>query len=260
MEKRAIKILANISAFLVPSILIIPFLLRWFFEYQFTPEQYLAYSIGMASPFAALAGYLFVYLSFIHQTNQFQFEKNKMIFDQYLNTYSRILNDLEFTARFPQETIERRARIAPVTKKKTEAFELFISRIETWIVNDWPIQNSDNFESSVGISLISKREDFSFQNSTKAEAFMLIKAVAGEKHFGQYFSILEYLLNHIKDSDFPAGLIIFETLLSYEEKIFLFHYCPVMLKNDLVEYLLKNGFLQTFPKKHWEKFFKRNFW
>lgn len=259
MEKRAIKILANISAILVPSILIIPFLLRWFFEYQFTPEQYLAYSIGMASPIAALAGYLFVYLSFINQTIQSQFEKDKMIFDQFLKTYSKVLAGLEFTADLPNGSIGEPGFTKQV-QTNTEAFNLFLTRLGTWVESDWKTQNSNDFLSSVGIPLIPKRDNFSFENSNKDEAIMLIKAVAGEKSFGQYFSILEYLLNHIKDSDFPAGLIIFETLLSYEEKIFLFHYCPVMLKNDLVEYLLKNGFLQTFPKKHWEKFFKRSFW
>lgn len=260
MEKKTIKILANISATLVPAILIIPFLLRWLCDYEFTPEQYLAYSIGMASPFAALAGYLFVYLSFIHQTNQFQFEKDKMIFDQYLNTYSRILNELEFSASFPSKPFNGSPRFYQITEKKNNAFGLFRNRMISWVEFDWTKQVEEDFRKSVGIPLIPKREDFSFENSTKAEAFMLIKAVAGEKSFGQYFSILEYLLNQIKDSDFPAGLIIFETLLSYEEKIFLYHYCPVMLDGNLVNYLARNGFLKTFPQKHWEGFFKKSFW
>lgn len=245
---------------MVPAILIVPFLLRWIFDLKFTPEQYLGYSIGLASPFAALAGYLFVYLSFIHQTIQSQFEKDKMIFDQFLKTYSRVLEGLEFTANLPNGSIGGRPRFAQQTKANIEAFNLFLKRVKTWVEYDWAGQNSNSFLSNVGIPLIPKRDNYSFNNASTKEAFMLIKAVAGEKSFGQYFSILEYLLNHIKDSDFPAGLVIFETLLSYEEKIFLFHYCPVVLDEGLVDFLRKNGFLQTFPQKHWGNFFEKSFW
>lgn len=72
MNKKTIKILANTSALVVPLILVTPFLFRYTLNWIFTPEQYLSYAIGLASPLAALAGYLFVYLSFIHQQEQFE--------------------------------------------------------------------------------------------------------------------------------------------------------------------------------------------
>lgn len=260
MKKSTIQILAHLTAFCVPLILIVPFILRLFADWRFTPEQYLSYSIGMAGPLAALAGYLFVYLSFLHQSEQFEFDKNERVFAQYLSNYQDCVNNLQFTSLY---------RIGwkgpdPIRERKTEngnrVFEFFVSRIQEWIIFDWHLEDPTSFKENTGIDFIPRRNDFSLENVSKEEAKMLITAVSNEKAFGQYFTILKFLFSHSKSSNFKDFIGVFESLISYEEKVFLYHYCPVMLENDLVDYLKENKFLQSFSKKHWKRFFGKSFW
>lgn len=258
MEKKTVKILANVFALCVPIILIIPFIFKILIDWDFTPEQYLSYSIGMASPLAALAGYLFVYLSFLHQSDQFVFDKNERVFAQYLSNYQDCLNNLEFNAlaKYGSDGSKPLRK----TEKGKMALDLFVSRIQDWADIDWQNENHETFKKSTGIELIPKRENFSLENLTIEEAKMLIIAVAGEKAFGQYFTLLNFLFSHSKASNFKDFIGVFESLISYEEKVFLFHYCPIMLDNELVVFLKDNKFLQSFSEKHWSKFFEKSFW
>jgi hypothetical protein len=116
MEKSTVKLLANTTAYCVPLILIAPFVIRAIWDFDFTPEQYLAYSIGMASPLAALAGYLFVYLSFIQQTETSSFDKNERVFNQYLKIYQTCIENLEFSTLLKKGSIKGK----PNRKKTTE--------------------------------------------------------------------------------------------------------------------------------------------
>ncbi|MDN3687439.1 hypothetical protein [Cyclobacterium jeungdonense] len=85
-------------------------------------------------------------------------------------------------------------------------------------------------------------------------------AVYNEEAFGQYIFVLKFLIEHSKSSNYPEFLGLFEASISYTEKIFLFHYCPLMLKKETVNYLKNCNFLQKFPEKHYRKFFSKNYW
>ncbi len=121
MRKSTVKLLANTFALYVPTLLIVPFLVREIWDFDFSPEQYLAYSIGMASPLAALAGYLFVYLSFIQQTEIFSFDKNERVFNQYLKIYQTCLENLEFTTLIKKGSINGKPQRKLATEKGKRA-------------------------------------------------------------------------------------------------------------------------------------------
>lgn len=258
MKKNTVKLLANTTALSVPIILVVPFLIRTIWDVEFTPEQYLAYSIGMASPFAALAGYLFVYLSFIQQSEIFSFDKNERVFNQYLKIYQKCLENIEFTAlrKIGSNGGE------PIRKSRTEkgkkALNQFISRVHEYQQFDWTIEKP--LKTIDGKSLLPYRSDSNKGNLSKNEAASLINAVYNEEAFGQYIFVLKFLIDHSKSSKYPEFLGLFEASISYTEKLFLFHYCPLILTSGTVDYLKNSNFLQTFPEKHYREFFSKNYW
>jgi hypothetical protein len=258
MEKNTIKLFANAIAISVPVILIAPFLIRAIWDYHFSPEQYLAYSIGMASPLAALAGYLFVYLSFIQQTETSSFDKNERVFSQYLKIYQNCLENIEFTARMKFGTNGSKPLYRQNSEKGKMALDQFITRTQEYHQFDWTKENP--LKVFNGDSLLPYRSDSNKGNLSKIEAASLIHAVYNEEAFGQYIFVLKFLINHSKVSYYPEFLGLFEASMSYTEKVFLFHFCPLMLNNETVNYLKESNFLQNFPEKHYRKFFSKNYW
>ncbi len=95
---------------------------------------------------------------------------------------------------------------------------------------------------------------------SKKEAASLIYAVYCEEAFGQYVFVLKFLIEHSKSSNYSEFLGLFEASISYTEKVFLFHFCPLMLSEESINYLIKSNFLQKFPDKHYRKFFSKNYW
>lgn len=258
MKKNTVKLLANTTALSVPIILIVPFLIRTILDFEFTPEQYLAYSIGMASPFAALAGYLFVYLSFIQQSEIFSFDKNERVFNQYLKIYQNCLENIEFTASKKIGSNGSEPIRNSRTEKGKKALNQFISRIHEYQQFDWTIDKP--LKTVDGKSLLAYRTDSNKGNLSKKEAASLINAVYSEEAFGQYVFVLKFLIDHSKSSNYPEFLGLFEASISYTEKIFLLHFCPLMLNAETITYLKNANFLQTFPEKHYRKFFSKNYW
>jgi hypothetical protein len=258
MKKNTVKLLANTAALSVPIILISPFLIRAIWDLDFTPDQYLSYAIGMASPFAALAGYLFVYLSFIQQTETSSFDKNERVFNQYLKIYQTSIENLQFTTLLKKGTINGIPDRKNTTENGKKALDQFFKRVQEYHQFDWTLDKP--LKTVDGKSLLPNRSDSDKGNLSKIEASSLLHAVYSEEAFGQYIFVLKFLIEHSKSSNYPEFLGLFEASISYTEKIFLFHYCPLMLNDETVHYLKNSGFLQTFPEKHYRKFFSTNYW
>lgn len=212
----------------------------------------------MASPLAALAGYLFVYLSFIQQTETSSFDKNERVFNQYLKIYQTCIENLEFSTSLKKGSINGKPNRKKTTEKGEKALNQFITRVHEYQQFDGTAEKP--LKSIDGTSLLRYRSDANKGNLSNIEAACLIHAVYNEEAFGQYIFVLKFLIEHSKSSNYPEFLGLFEASISYTEKIFLFHYCPLMLENETVNYLKNFNFLQKFPEKHYREFFSKNYW
>ena len=142
--------------------------------------------------------------------------------------------------------------------KGKKALDQFITRVHEYQQFDWTIEKP--LKTIDRKSLLPYRSDSNKGNLSKIEAASLIHAVYSEAAFGQYIFVLNFLIKHSKSSNYPEFLGLFEASISYTEKIFLFHYCPLIIEDETVDYLKSSNFLQKFPEQHDRNFFSRNYW
>ncbi|MBY5951042.1 hypothetical protein KUV23_08670 [Algoriphagus marincola] len=212
---------------------------------------------AIAGPLAGLAGFLYIYVSFIQSEIESKRHEEIQVFNQFFTSLEKIRSTVYFEYWPFSETGAK--AIEKQTKHKDEAFQELGYYFKTYF--DFRISKCkpEVFKNSTGRDHFSK-EDTNWSTLEFEKAKTLIIAVAGDIYFGQYFKVFDYIISHLRKSDLNEFLPILESSLNTFEKRFLFHYCPLMLPIEDVIFLKRNGFLSSIRWKHWSEIFKTNFW
>ncbi|MFC4874377.1 hypothetical protein [Negadavirga shengliensis] len=253
LNKSFIKKSAIVLACCVPCLILLPLahnLAHYFFEGEakYSLVEYGAFVGGVAGPIAALAGFLFVYLSFEGQQQQFHQTKTDEMFFKLFDSYLKARNDTKF-----------KNKIAGKDIFGDYAFKYILESMRKWVKERWikdykTEELQQKFKNDSGYDWIEKPPDFKESEMTRFDLEKFLKINDNEEYYGIYNRSFELLINYCFENKLESYLTLIESSMGKYERIYQYYNCSSRIDPPIETFLESNRFLRSVSKKHLEQY------
>ncbi|UCS93865.1 hypothetical protein KZP23_02185 [Echinicola marina] len=239
---------AKACAWVVPFIMLCPIFRKLYdpeFSYDF--YEYGTFVGGVAGPFAALAGFLYIYLTFIQQSEIHSEQKVDNWFFQLLKEYQNAALSVSY---WESEN-----------DKGEKAFKSRLSRMVSWAEKEWPetkpgTDKGNNFMKEHGEEIIPRPEPWKVEEINFQIISYLIDVSNNEEHMGKYGRILKVILNFCLKYKKEEYFETLESGMGKYERIFIYYYLNSKFEQEQIKIFNEFQFATTLLDKHLDEFLK----
>lgn len=204
---------------------------------------------ALAGPFAGLAGFLYIYVTFKQQNNHFKVDQNNQMFFRLLNSFILVRDRITYSNKLnlDPEYVQKR-------KEGDFSFKEIIEHLITWSTNrskGWPSLTEVDFNKrGNNYEFIKYPQDFSFETVTRNQLEFLFKAVGDEETLGAYFRSFENIIGFCFKNELGNYLQILEAHMGKNERVYLHYHCALRIDTELMLFMTSNKFLLSVASKH----------
>ncbi|WP_192347720.1 hypothetical protein [Algoriphagus sp. Y33] len=248
------KFWASICAWAVPVVILVGVsasrALCWNVSETFT------FVGALAGPFAALAGFFYIYATFQLQSDQFREDQTNQMFFRLLDSFILLRDRIHYNG----DSVYRNMLIKTGNSEEElksvqgeESFSLHNGFLGFWATSSggWRVLAKNIFDKRGNdYEYVPYRKGFTMETSSQKEIKFLFQATLDEASFGSYLRSIKYLLGFCLKNNKPEFLSIIEANQGRDERVFLFYYLSLIEKPGLRDFLVENGYLQSVAKKH----------
>lgn len=213
-------------------------------DIQYSMSEYGNFVGGTAGPFATLAGFAYIYLSFEQQKETHSEDKIDSYFFNLFTLYQKSKLNLKFKNQGRKYV------------SGDEAFEAFLERLEKWANNEWHIQldsTKEIYTYFTGVSWKDKPNNWNSKKINQSELKFLIASIYDEEGLGSYLRTLKAILTFCIRNKNIDYLTYLESSANKFERILIYYYIISHFKKDQIDDLLCSDHFKVM-EKHMDDF------